>query len=88
MEEEANPQFNHYGRIMHKMMKNIGYNLTRGEGLCFGKGRRTPLLHFLPKGKPNDYYHKSRRGLGYVSPSSAQSHKSWKGVEDDHSTDA
>ena len=69
------------------MMKDMGYELARGEGLCFGKGRRTPFLPFAPKGKSTDYYHKSRRGLGYVSSSPPQCHESYKEVEDDSSTD-
>ena len=42
--------------------------ITR-PGLNFGKGRRTLLRSFVPKGKAPDYYHRTRRGLGYVSTS-------------------
>ena len=37
------PQFFHYARSAHCMMKRIGYSLNRGDGLIFGKGRRIPL---------------------------------------------
>jgi len=33
------------------MMKIIGYNLNRDDGLNFGKGRRIPLQPFVPEGK-------------------------------------
>jgi len=49
------------------MMENMGYDLINGPGLNFGKGRRTLLRSFVPKGKTPDYYHQTRRGLGYVS---------------------
>ena len=51
------------------MMKNMGYDLTSGPGLNFGNRRRTLLRSFVPKGKAADYYHRTRRGLGYVSTS-------------------
>ena len=51
-------------------MKKMGYNLKRGEGLNFGKGRRSLLCNFVPKGKPANYYDNTRRGLGYVTPTS------------------
>ena len=57
-------------------MENMGYDLTSGPGLNFGKGRRTLLWSFVPKGKALDYYHRTRRGLGYVSipiPSASKS---------------
>jgi len=50
-----------------RMMENMGYDLTSGLGLNFGKGRRTSLRSFVPKGKAPDYYHRTHRGLGYVS---------------------
>ena len=46
----------------------MGYNLRQGDGLNFGKGRRIPLKPFVPKGKPPNYYDRTRRGLGYVTP--------------------
>ena len=50
------------------MMRKIGYNLQRRNGLNFRKGRRGFLRNFVPKGKLANYYDKTRRGLGYVTP--------------------
>jgi len=36
---DESPQFSHYGRSAHHMMKKMGYNLTKRSGLNFGKGR-------------------------------------------------
>jgi len=36
--------------------------------LNFGKGRRGLLRNFVPKGKPANYYDKTHKGLGYVTP--------------------
>jgi len=44
------PQFFHYAWSVHRMMKRMGYNLNREDGLDFGKGRR------IPEGKPPNYY--------------------------------
>ena len=55
------------------MMKNMGYNLTNGPSLNFAKEEE---YCFDPKGKAHDYYHRTRRGLGYVStpvPSASES---------------
>jgi len=41
--ENESPQFSHYEPNVLRMMENIGYNLTRGPGLNFDKGRRTLL---------------------------------------------
>ena len=49
------------------MMEKMGYDFTKESGLNFGKGKRALLRSFVPKGKNSDYYHKTRRGLGYVS---------------------
>ena len=65
--EEEPPQFNHYEPKTLKMMKRMGYDLINRPGLNFGKGRRSLLRSFVPKGKAPDYYHQTRRGLGYVS---------------------
>ena len=65
--EEESPQLSHYEPKALKMMKCMGYDLTNRPGLNFGKGRRTLLRSFVPKGKTPDYYHRRRRGLGYVS---------------------
>ena len=51
------------------MMKEMGYDLRRSEGLNFGKGQRIPLQPFVPKRKLVDYYDQTRKGLGYVTPS-------------------
>ena len=48
-------------------MERMGYDLTGGSGLNFGKGKRALLRSFVPKGKNPNYYHRSWRGLGYVS---------------------
>jgi len=45
----------------------MGYGLTKGLSLNFGKEKRALLRSFVPKGKDPDYYHKTRRGLSYVS---------------------
>ena len=67
--ENESPQFSYYDPNVLRMMENMGYDLTRGPGLNFGKGRRTLLQSFAPKGKTPDYYHRTRRELGYVSTS-------------------
>ena len=50
------------------MMRKMGYNLQRGKGLNFRKGRRGLLQTFVPKGKPTNYYDKICKELGYVTP--------------------
>ena len=77
--ENESPQFSHYDLNVLRMMENMGYDLMNGPGLNFGKGRRTLLRSFIPKGKVPDYYHRTRRGLGYVStpiPSASESEES------------
>jgi len=77
--ENESPQFSHYEPSVLRMMERMGYDLTNGPGLNFEKGRRTLLQSFVPKGKTPDYYHRTRRGLGYVStpiPSAAESEES------------
>ena len=49
------------------MMEIMGYDFTKESGFNFGKGKRALLRSFVTKGKDLDYYHKTRRGLGYVS---------------------
>ena len=69
----------HYEPNVLRMIESMGYDLTNGPGLNFGKGRRTLLHSFVPKGKTPDYYHRTRRGLGYVStliPSDSESEES------------
>jgi len=65
--ENESPQFTHYEPNILRMMESMGYDLTNGPGLNFGKGRRTLLRSFVPKGKTPDYYYQTRRGLGYMS---------------------
>jgi len=65
--DDESPQFSHYEPNILRMIENIGYDLTNSLGLNFGKGRRMLLRSFVPKGKAPDYYHQTRRGLGYVS---------------------
>jgi len=65
--DDEYPQFSHYEPNVLKMIENMGYDLTNGPGLNFDKGRRTLLRSFVPKGKAPDYYHQTRRGLGYMS---------------------
>jgi len=49
------------------MIRKMGYNLQRENGLNLRKGRRSFLRNFVPKGKPTNYYDKTHRGLGYVT---------------------
>jgi len=65
--ENESPQFAHCEPNVLRMMENMGYDLANGPGLNFGKGRRILLRSFVPKGKTPDYYHQTRKGLGYVS---------------------
>ena len=51
------PQFSDYESNILRMMENMGYDLTSGPGLNFGKGKRTLLRSFFPKGKAPDCYH-------------------------------
>ena len=75
--ENESPQFSHYEPNVLRMMENMGYDLTNGPGLNFGKGRRTLPQSFVPKGKIPDYYHRTRRGLVYVStPLASESEES------------
>ena len=62
------PQFFHYARSTHHMIKVMGYCLRRGEGLNFGKWWRTPLQPFVPKGKPANNYNQTHRGWGMSRP--------------------
>jgi len=68
-------------------MENMGYDLTSGFGLNFGKGRRTLLRSFVPKGKAPDYYHRTRKGLGYVSTPTPLSPESSESLYHNYSSD-
>jgi len=69
------------------MMENMGYGLTSGPALDFGKGRRILLQSFIPKGKAPDYYHRTRRGLGYVSTQIPSGSESEGSLHHNHSSD-
>jgi len=49
------------------MMERMGYDFIKESGFNFSKEKRALFHSFVPKGKDLDYYHKIRRGLGYVS---------------------
>ena len=51
------PQFSHYESNVLRMLENMGYDLTSGPTLNFGKERRALLRSFIPKGKAPNYYH-------------------------------
>jgi len=85
--EEESPQFSHYEPRTLRMMRSMGYDLASGPGLNFGKGRRTLLQSFVPKGKTPDYYHQTRRGLGYVSTSVPSASDSGGSSGRDYSSD-
>jgi hypothetical protein len=80
------PQFFHYGPNSHHMMERMGYDLVNRPGLNFGKGRITLLRSFVPKGKAPDYYHKTRRGLSYVSTPPSSDQESEDCTYHDHSS--
>jgi len=61
--------------------------LTSGLGLNFGKGRRTLLRFFVLKGKAPDYYHQTRKGLGYVSTPIPLAFESEWSLHHNHSSD-
>ena len=68
-------------------MKEMGYNLRRGEGLNFRKGRWIPLQPFILKKKSVNYYDQTRRGLGYITPSVQSDSESEKSLPS-HSLDS
>lgn len=64
----------------------MGYDITQGIGLNFGEGRSILLQSFVPKRQIPDYYHKSRRGLGYIiTPLPSSTYESKEEVQHDHS---
>ena len=86
---KSNPessQFYHYGPNTCRMMDNIAYDLTKRSSLNFGQGRRTLLRSYAPKQKASDYYHQTRRGLGYVSTPIPSGSKSKEPIYHDHSS--
>jgi len=56
-----------FGQKSRHMMERMGNDFTQESGVSFNKGKRALLRLFIPKGKDPDYYHKTRRALGYVS---------------------
>ena len=80
------PQFSHYEPNVLKMIENMGYDLTSGISLNFGKGRRTLLRSFIPKGKAHNYYHRTRSGLGYVSTPTPSASESKESLYHNHSS--
>ena len=57
--------------------------ITKELGLNFGKGKQALLCSFVSKGKDPDYYHKTRRRLGYVNTPVSSDPKSDKEVYHD-----
>jgi len=79
-------QFSLYEPNVLRMMDNMAYDLTNGPDLNFGKGRRTLLRSFVPKGKAPNYYHRTRRGLGYVSTPILLAFESEESLHHNHSS--
>ena len=69
--DSETPQFFHYAPPARHIMEKMGYDLKQAGGLNFGKGRRGLMRNAVPKGKPANYYDSTRRGLGYVTPTSS-----------------
>ena len=61
------PQFFHYAWPARHMMKRMGYDLSRREGLNFEKVQCILLQPFVPKGKSANYYNQTHKGLRYVT---------------------
>jgi len=80
------PIFSHYEPNVLRMMENMGYDLIKKSGLNFGKGRRTLFRSFVPKGKAPNYYHKTLRGLGYISTPIPSTSESEESLYHDHSS--
>jgi len=84
--ENESLQFSHYEPSVLRMMEHTGYDLTSGPGLNFGKERKILLRSFVPKGKAPDYYHRTRRGLGYVSTPIVSASESEESLYHNHSS--
>jgi len=67
-------------------MEQMGYDLTKRSGLNFGKEKQVLLRSFVPKGKDPDYYHKTQRGLGYVTTPVSSDSESKKELYHDSSS--
>lgn len=70
-DDQASLQLEYYEPTLRQMMKRMGYDLTLEQGLNFGKWRKNLLRSFVLKGKNLNYYHKARRGLAYIVPSTS-----------------
>jgi len=68
------------------MMERMGYDFTKESGLNFGKEKRALLCSFVSKGKDPDHYHKTRRGLNYVTTPVSSDFESEKEVYHDSSS--
>lgn len=66
--------------------KNMGYNFKKKLSLNFGKRVRTKPFPSARKGKPIDYYHKTKRGLGYVSDPLISASRSDESIYHNHSS--
>ena len=44
--ENESPQFSHYEPSVLRMMERMGYDLTTGPGLNFGKGKKNTTSTF------------------------------------------
>lgn len=65
----------------------MDYNLEAKACLNFGKGRRSPIKPWVPEGKEVDYYHVTRRVLGYVTPEEQTEEECSPIERHDHSSD-
>ena len=68
------------------MMERMGYDFIKESGFNFSKEKQALFRSFVPKGKDLDYYHKIRRGLGYVSLPALSDPESKKEVNHDSSS--
>ena len=68
------------------MIERMGYDFTKESGFNFGKGKWPLFNSFVSKDKDPDYYHKTRRGFGYVSTSVSSDPESEKEVHHDSSS--
>ena len=68
------------------MMKRMEYDFTKESDLNFGKGKQALLRSLVPKGKDADYYHKTQRGLSYVTIPISSDSESKKEVYHDSSS--
>lgn len=55
------------------MMKHCGYDFESKPKINYGKGRHMIPHAKVPNRSPIDYYHKTKRGLGYVTPVPSES---------------